>query len=354
MIETKKLFELSPYTFNKNEKNKYFIKGIENLTNYHKKNCREYRDILKKISFTKSDKNKLMDYPFLPVKIFKDFDLKSVPNNKIKKKLVSSGTTGQSLSKIYLDNENSNNQIKALNKIMCSILGNQRLPMLIIDHNPKDSQRSTLSARLAAIHGFSIFGKDHTYLLNKKNEIDYKTLNYFLKKNAKDKFIIFGFTSIVYENLIKKICTKFLSHNFNNAILIHGGGWKKMEKLKISNKNFKKKLFDKFKIENIYNYYGLVEQTGSIFLECKYGYFVTSIFSDILIRDEKFQLAKNGKRGLIQLLSLLPTSYPGHNILTEDIGEIIEENKCKCGLKGKHFLVHGRAKNTETRGCSDV
>ena len=191
-------------------------------------------------------------------------------------------------------------------------------------------------------------------MLNKKNEIDYKTLNYFLKKNAKDKFIIFGFTSIVYENLIKKICTKFLSHNFNNAILIHGGGWKKMEKLKISNKNFKKKLFDKFKIENIYNYYGLVEQTGSIFLECKYGYFVTSIFSDILIRDEKFQLAKNGKRGLIQLLSLLPTSYPGHNILTEDIGEIVEEKYCKCGIKGKCFVVHGRAKEAEIRGCSDV
>ena len=104
----------------------------------------------------------------------------------------------------------------------------------------------------------------------------------------------------------------------------------------------------------MHNYYGLVEQTGSIFLECKCGHFITSIFSDILIRDEKFNIVKNGQRGLIQLLSLLPTSYPGHNILTEDVGEIIGEDDCKCGLKGKHFLVHGRAKNTELRGCSDV
>ena len=62
----------------------------------------------------------------------------------------------------------------------------------------------------------------------------------------------------------------------------------------------------------------------------------------------------SAKKGLIQLFSLLPTSYPGHNILTEDIGEIIGEDNCKCGLKGKYFLVHGRAKEAEIRGCSDV
>ena len=27
------------------------------------------------------------------------------------------------------------------------------------------------------------------------------------------------------------------------------------------------------------------------------------------------------KRGFVQLISTLPTSYPGHSILTEDIGE---------------------------------
>ena len=108
------------------------------------------------------------------------------------------------------------------------------------------------------------------------------------------------------------------------------------------------------KLKNIYNYYGLIEQAGSIFIECKCGYFVTSIFSEIFIRDKNFNIVKNGKRGIIQLFSLLPTSYPGHNILTEDIGEIIDGNSHKCNLKGKHFLVHGRAKEAEIRGCSDA
>ena len=237
---------------------------------------------------------------------------------------------------------------------MSTLLGKQRLPMLIVDQNPINLERSVLNARAAAIFGFSIFGKEHSYLLNKNSEIDYQVLNNFLEKNGKRKFLIFGFTSLIYENLIKKLSIKLLNSNFSKSILIHGGGWKKLEALKIDNKTFKKKLFNKLKISNVYNYYGLVEQTGSIFLECKCGHFVTSIFSDILVRDEKFNIVKNGKRGLIQLLSLLPTSYPGHNILTEDVGEIVGEDNCKCGLNGKHFLVHGRAKNTELRGCSDV
>ena len=50
---------------------------------------------------------------------------------------------------------------------------------------------------------------------------------------------------------------------------------------------------------------------------------------------------------MIQLMSLLPSSYPGHNILTEDVGELIGEDDCKCGLKGKYFKVHGRLKDAE-------
>ena len=72
------------------------------------------------------------------------------------------------------------------------------------------------------------------------------------------------------------------------------------------------KAFEKLKIKNIINYYGLVEQTGSIFIECKNGSFISSIFSEVLIRDKNFNIQKPGDRGLVQLFSILPTSYPGH------------------------------------------
>ena len=349
------LQKLNPFDISKRKKNKIYINYIKSLSLHHYRCCKKYKKIINNLKFKIKNNNKLEDFPMLPVRIFKKFDLKSVPEKKIVKKLVSSGTSGQELSKIYLDKKNANNQVRVLGKIMSTILGNERLPMLIIDQNPKILDRSIFNARSTAIYGFSIFGINHCFLLDKENKIDYISLNNFLKKYGKDKFLVFGFTSLVYENLIKKLSVNLLKSNFQNGILIHGGGWKKMEKLKVNNSIFKKKLIKKINLNKIYNYYGLVEQTGSIFIESKKcGYFHTSIFSDIFIRDKKFNVLKNRKKGLIQLMSLLPTSYPGHNILTEDIGEIIGEDNCKCGLKGKYFLVHGRIKEAEIRGCSDI
>ena len=110
----------------------------------------------------------------------------------------------------------------------------------------------------------------------------------------------------------------------------------------------------KLGIENVRNYYGLVEQIGSIYFDCKCGYFVASNYSDIIIRDENLNVSKNGVKGLVQLISLLPTSYPGHSILTEDIGEIVHDSKCTCYGNGTRFIIHGRLKNAELRGCSNT
>ena len=349
------LKETNPFDFDKRKKNKLYINQIKLLNIHHYKHCKKYKKIINNLKFLIKKGSKLEDFPMLPVGIFKKFDLKSVSEDKIVKRLVSSGTSGQKLSKIYLDKKNAIDQVKVLGKIMSTVLGKKRMPMLIIDQNPKLLDRSTFNARSAAIYGFSIFGTNHCYLLNKENKINYDSLNTFLEKYNKDKFLIFGFTSLVYEYLIKKLSVNLIKSKFQNGILIHGGGWKKMEKIKINNSVFKKKLNDKINLKEIYNYYGLVEQTGSVFIESKKcGYFHTSIYSDILIRDKKFNILENRKKGLIQLISLLPTSYPGHNILTEDVGEIVGEDDCKCGLKGKYFLVHGRTKEAEIRGCSDI
>ena len=41
--------------------------------------------------------------PFIPVRLFKEFDLKSINDDKIAKILTSSGTSGSKVSKIFLD-----------------------------------------------------------------------------------------------------------------------------------------------------------------------------------------------------------------------------------------------------------
>ena len=47
--------------------------------------------------------------------------------------MTSSGTSGQAVSKIYLDQETALLQSKILNKLMRDVTGSKRIPMLIID-----------------------------------------------------------------------------------------------------------------------------------------------------------------------------------------------------------------------------
>ena len=99
----------------------------------------------------------------------------------------------------------------------------------------------------------------------------------------------------------------------------------------------------------------MVEQTGSIYMECEEGNLHASIFSDVIIRRvNDFSIADIGEKGIIQTVSILPTSYPGHSLLTEDEGILLGEDDCICGRLGKYFEIVGRIENAEIRGCSDT
>jgi hypothetical protein len=99
----------------------------------------------------------------------------------------------------------------------------------------------------------------------------------------------------------------------------------------------------------------MVEQTGTIYVQCENGYLHTPVWSDVIIRNANdLSPLEHGESGLIQVNSVLPTSYPGHCILTEDLGTIIGEDDCQCGRLGKYFNVHGRVPKAQVKGCSDT
>ena len=89
-------------------------------------------------------------------------------------------------------------------------------------------------------------------------------------------------------------------------------------------------------------------------MECSEGFFHSNDFGDICIRNNNLEIQKNNKPGFIQSISILPKSYPGHSIVTEDIGICYGKDTCKCGRKGRYFKVLGRLKKSQLRGCSDV
>ena len=110
-----------------------------------------------------------------------------------------------------------------------------------------------------------------------------------------------------------------------------------------------------FGLTSIHNFYGMVEQIGSIFLEGPDGLLYPPNFADVIIRDPiTWQPLPLGQPGIIQMLSLLPTSYPGHSLLTEDVGVIEKIGSGIDGWRGKGLRVIGRVPKAELRGCSDV
>lgn len=348
MIDYEWWMQLDPFSLSQKEKEKYYIDAMNALYHYHKEHCLEYEKLC----------HFLGDNPLVPVRLFKEFDLCSVEADKIFKVMTSSGTTGQQVSRINLDRDTSARQTKVLAKIVRDFTGSDtakgRLPMLILDSNSVLKNRQMFSARGAGILGFSILGRDITYALDENMELDIDAVNNFAQKYEGQPVLIFGFTYMIWQYFYKPLKERGITLPLRGTV-IHGGGWKKLSDQAVSHDEFIEAVKSVTSVEKVLNYYGMVEQTGSIYMECEYGHLHASIYSDIDIVDgDYFEPLSIGKRGLVETKSILPTSYPGHRLLTEDEGTLLGIDDCPCGRKGKYFIIHGRLKGAEIRGCSDT
>jgi len=182
MFKINELMTTEPFSLLKNEKSMLFKKALYTLTNHHYNHCSEYKSILDALKFDRITSNHNYEqFPFLPVRIFKDYKLSSIDEELIFKTMHSSGTSGQNVSKIILDKKNASLQTIVLTKILSTVLGKKRLPMLIIDTKSVIKDRDMFSARGAGIIGFSIFGKDVTYALDDNLELDIDSINKFFR-----------------------------------------------------------------------------------------------------------------------------------------------------------------------------
>lgn len=352
------ILNIPPYSLEREEKERLLTERLVELTKLHQGKSPEYACILESINFDVEKVKSYKDLPFLPVRLFKELELKSVPKEEVVKTMTSSGTTGQAVSKIYLDRTTSSNQQKTMVKIVSEFTGSSRMPMIIIDCPSVVKNRTMFSARGAGILGFSIFGSKKIYALDDDMKLDVESVKGFLEKFQGQQILLFGFTFMIWQHFYKELLRlkeEGILFDLSNGILIHGGGWKKLISEVVSHDEFHKRLKDACGLEHIHDYYGMVEQTGCIYMECEYGHLHASNFSDVIIRRPfDFSEADMGEAGIIQVVSTIPESYPGHSLLTEDEGVVLGVDDCPCGRKGKYFKINGRLKNAEIRGCSDT
>lgn len=346
---------LSPYCLAKEDKEALLLKEMKELTDWHRHRCREYECFLEAIGYDSQRVTSLDKIPFVPIRVFKELTMKSIPDDKIFKTMMSSGTSGQKQSKIYLDKETAVLQQKVLLRLLGDFVGNKRLPMLVIDSKAIIKDRKLFTTRGATVMGLDFATKKMVFALDDDMQLDEHILYEFANQYGGEKFLIFGFTFMVWQHLFQEIKKRKIDIDLSNGYLLTAGGWKKLTSAAISNDEFKKVGKELCGISHYVDHYGMAEQTGCIYAECECGNLHASIYSDVIVRRySDFSPCDYGEKGYIQVLSTLPRSYPGHSILTEDEGIILGEDDCPCGRKGKYIKILGRVKNAEIRGCSDT
>ncbi|MFI7618510.1 acyl-protein synthetase [Nonomuraea terrae] len=336
-----KVFELGAA-----EKEAVLLPRLVALTERHREACLPYRRILDAVG-ARPPYERVADLPWLPVRLFKTHELRSVPEEQVFRVLTSSGTTGQRPSRIYLDREAAAAQTRMLAATLREVLGERRLPMLVVDSRSV-VRDPTLSARGAGVLGMMNFGRDHTFVLDEQGRVDAEAVKEFLARHGRERFLVFGFTFMVWLHL------RALGVDLSQAVLVHSGGWKRLAEQAVGNAEFRRRLAAECGLTRVHNFYGMVEQIGTVFLEGPDGDgLYCPDFADVVIRDpETWREAPPGVPGLIEVVSTLPTSYPGHVLLTEDLGVVrgVDDGS----LPGKRFEVLGRLPRAEARGCSDT
>jgi len=352
-----RLLTMGPYSLDQPAKTRIVLPALDRLTRHHYGRSEHFRHVVDRAfgGLPQKPYGHLAELPFLPVSLFKTHTLRSVPDEAVFKVLKSSGTTTGQVSRVYLDRENAADQSKVLVKLLQYFLGKKRLPMVVVDAPNVVKDRRSFSARGAGILGMMQFGYRPIYALRDDMSLDEARLRDYLDQHRGQPVLFFGFTFMVWHHLIEPLRRRSTSLEADDGILIHTGGWKRLEAQKVSRGEFNRTACDVTGAGRCVNFYGMVEQIGSVFLENPLGHLHAPLFSDVIIRDPySLRPLPDGETGLVQVLSVLPRSYPGHSILTEDLGRIVGCDHPKLEMKGRYFDIQGRVPKAVERGCSDT
>jgi hypothetical protein len=346
-------FELAP-----DAKDTYLNQQLIGLLDHHRKNCDSYDQLIRNWSAHRAIDGTLATYPYFPVNIFKEFELKSTDNAV--SVVESSSTTSNNASKIYIDKQSRKRQSKSANSILGDFVGSTRKPYIVFDVEETVRGSKGFSARGAAILSLAHLATKFYFVMKDTGnglQVDFNALEEALQEIGDEPFLSYGFTFILFQAHQQITETKWHHRAHPESRFLHSGGWKKLTELAVEKPLFNTSIATPWDLSPnaVIDFYGTVEQIGMAYPDCSEGFKHVPYWADVLMRrSDSLEVCSPGEEGLIQLISALPMSAPNHSVLTEDIGELVLEDDCPCGRRGRAFVFRGRAPRSESRGCSDV
>ncbi len=302
------------------------------------------------------------DLPYLPVSVFKrNPPLALVPETDVLRELHSSSTTGQAPSRIAVDRVTALRMTRGAVQILRDFVGPERRPYLVMDVPASNAATTEVGARGAAIRALMPFASSVTYGLRAdpsgESVPDVDVLRAFVDEHGDGPVLVYGFTSVLWTALVRPLAESGLDLGLPNVHLLHSGGWKKLAAEAVSKEEFTSATASVFGCapDRVIDYYGMVENLGIVYPDCQFGNKHAPVTGEVIVRDP-LTLAPvgEGETGLLQVCSVLPESFPGHLLLTEDLATVKMHDGCPCGRPGLAFRFAGRAPRTETRGCGNV
>ena len=356
------LLQQATYSLDVVQKSSLFLSALKEVTQHHYENCKPYQNFCTKRNFDYKSLEQIEDLPYLPTSIFKDTLLLSINEDEVFRTISSSATTTGRPSRVALDKGTSRRQSKCFNKVVLERLGNKRRKFIVLDTAGSVGRNKQVTARSSTIKSLLFCaGETHTCLeeIDGKLKLDDKNFDKLLldAENAKEEIILFGFTYILYSFVVRMLLENNERYRLKGSKILHIGGWKKLESEKVSPQKLIDDCSNVFGVNkgDVVDFYGFTEQSGMIYPTCEAGVRHVPVWGDVIVRDQlSLNPVRTGEEGLLQFITPIQTSYPGHSVLTEDIGCIVGIDDCSCGRKGAAFKVLGRAKQAEVRGCGDI
>jgi phenylacetate-coenzyme A ligase PaaK-like adenylate-forming protein len=350
-----------PYSLPAEARQAAFVELLKDELEYAANRNAAYQNYLRHWPTDIRSAERVADLPYLPVAYLKgEVPFSLVEPREIKRTLTSSSTTGQMPSRIVLDSSTARRMTKGVVSIAQDFIGSARRPYLVVDVPAAVTVGAAMGARGAAIRGLQPFASEVTYCLQPGSEdlvLDRQKLLQFVEARRKSPVLVYGFTYILWKRFVKPLREENICLDMPDVHILHSGGWKLLQEEAVDKKTFNASVASVFgcATDRVIDFYGMVENVGVIYPDCHELNKHVPVFADIIARDPlTLRPVREGETGIVQVCSVLPTSYPGHLLLTEDLAQVVAYDGCRCGRRGVCFRFMGRVPKAEVRGCGNI